>query len=200
MKKSIILGAMFVCLNIHSPIQAKVIVFNSPSITLTAQQPIKAIFTDSQGNTYQQTVYYNSVVGGVNIDNSSNYVSVYFPTIGSSYLWNNGYWVDKEGYYWSSGIRYQAGPSWHDHWNSHWNGRHGGHYDGESWHGHHNSWEVHGGSEHHEEHGGWEGRGGGEHHEGRGGWEGRGGGERHERRGGWEGRGGGERHERRGRR
>lgn len=165
MKKLLMLSLMALTLTITG-LEAGTIVFNPGSTVYTNQQPITAIFTDSNGNTYEQTVYYNSTIGGVDIGNPDSYVSVYFPTVGNAYLWNNGFWVGQDGYYWNNGTRIYVGPGWNDHWNAYWGPRgwHGGgyygrggwgrydvhvnnYYERNNWHG--NDW--HGGRDWHED-------------------------------------------------
>lgn len=183
MKKIIMLGVMAFAMSISSKLPAGVIVFNGGLVAYSSQQPINAVFTDSDGNSYQQTVYYNPAIGGVDIGNPGSYVSVYFPTLGSAYLWNNGYWVGEDGYYWNNGTRVYVGPNWNDHWHAYWGPRggwYGGGYYGHGGWGHndvnvnnfygnrHDGWhnnEWHGGNDWHggrggDWHGGHEGRGG----------------------------------------
>lgn len=138
--------------------QAAVIVVNTPGVTLSAGQPIQAVFTDANGNTYQQQVYYNPSAGGIDVGNSGNYASVYFPILGTGYLAYNGFWVGQDGYYWNNGAHVYVGPHWNGYWNDHW---HGGGWHGNDWHGGgHEGW--HGGGDWHGGgHEGWHGGGGG---------------------------------------
>ena len=183
MRKVIMLSVMALTISISQAVEAGVIVFNSGSPVYTSQQPINAVFTDSNGNSYEQTVYYNPAIGGVDLNNSGSYASVYFPTLGTAYLWNNGFWVGEDGYYWNNGARVYIGPNWHDHWHSYWGPR-GGYGGGYYGHGggwghtdvHVNNFYGHDGGHG----GGGEWHGGGDRHGG-------GGGDRH-------GGGGGDRH------
>ena len=191
MKKLIFLTTTFLSIFYCCTLPAQTIVFHSPNVHFVAQQPITAIFIDQYGHEYSQVVYYDPLVGGVTLSNSNQYVSVYFPAISVSYLWNNGSWVGRDGYYWKNGVRYQMGPAWHDHWNHYWGSVQGWHGERGQWHGGYfersGGWEGRSG-EHQERSGGWEGRSG-EHQERSGSWEGRSG-EHQERSGGWEGRSG----------
>jgi hypothetical protein len=134
--------------------ETAVVMVGGPGVVLGYQQPVQAVIVDTNGNTYQQTVYYNPSIGGVDLDTSyaGPNASVYFPEYGTGYVWYNGYWVDQAGYYWDGGRRLYIGhPHWHDHWALYWGGHdhwHGG------WHSHpevsvhvhetiHNSWHHH---------------------------------------------------------
>lgn len=138
--------------------EAAVVAIGGPEVVLTARQPVQAVVVDSNGNSYQQTVYYDPAISGVDLDTSwaGPNASVYFPEYGTGYLWYNGFWVDQAGYYWNGGNRVYIGhPAWHDHWAGYWRvhgGWHGGWHDG--WHGGwHDGW-----------HGGWHGHPGGSVH------------------------------------
>ncbi len=149
----------FFALVLIGNIDAAVVVFDQAG--MNSAQPIEATIVDSNGNTFQQTVYYDPSIGGV--DMNANWAgpnaSIYFPTLGTGYVWYNGYWVNPEGYYWNNGARYYVGPTWNGYWANYWSGRpywngnwHGGHWRG-GWHdGWHGNW--HGGEGWH---GGWHG-------------------------------------------
>lgn len=166
------------------------VVVVQPGATFSPQQPIQAVVIDSSGNPTNQTFYYNSAVGGVDVNTAVGPdTSIYFPDYGTRYIWYNGYWVDQGGYYWNDGRRFYVGhPHWNDYWGGYWRG-HGGWHDGwhngwhgGDWHGH-DGW--HGGGWH-GDHGGW--------HGGHGGWHGgdhHGGGHEHHGGGGGEHHGGG---------
>lgn len=157
MKKIVMLSVIAFSLSLNHALQAGVIVLGGPSAAFTPQQPITAVVTDSNGNSSEQTVYYNPTYGGVDIGNPGPYVSVYFPTLSTGYLWNNGFWVGEDGYYWNNGARVYVGPQWHDHWHNYWgqgwhggyhgggyhDGYHGGGWGHENGHGHENSWHGH---------------------------------------------------------
>lgn len=140
MKKLAILSMTAAALSTAPELPAGVVVLNTPGVTLTAGQPVTAVFTDANGNTVEQQVYYNANLGGVDIGNTAAYTSVYFPTMGSSYIWYNGNWVGQDGYYWNNGARVYVGPQWHDHWNGYWGNYHGGWHDG--WRGGDNHYRV----------------------------------------------------------
>lgn len=163
--------------------EAVVVVVDQPGVVFNTRQALPAVIVDSNGNTIQQTVYYDPSLGGIDLDTSwaGPNASVYFPSLNTGYVWYNGYWVNPAGYYWTGGRRYYVGPAWnnywggywrgHPHWNGVWYGGHGGHggWHGGGWHGgdwheggwHGNGW--HGGHEGGENwHGGHEG--GGHHH------------------------------------
>jgi hypothetical protein len=141
------------------PGEAAVIVIGGGA-TLTDRQPIQAVVIDSNGNRYNQTVYYNPAIGGVDIDTAGfgSNASVYFPAYGTRYICYNGFWVDEAGYYVDGGQRFYVNhPYWGDHWAGYW-GHYGGWHDG--WHGSwHNGW--HSGWHGHE---GFHGGHGGGHH------------------------------------
>jgi hypothetical protein len=120
--------------------EAAVVLIGGPEIVLTNRQPVQAVVVDTNGNTYQQTVYYDPAIGGVDLDTSwaGPNASVYFPDYGTGYLWYNGYWVDRAGFYWNGGQRVYIGhPYWHDHWAGYWGGGPGVYWHGDSgyWHG-----------------------------------------------------------------
>lgn len=140
---------------------AAVVVIGGPGVVLTNRQPIQAVIVDSNGNTFQQNVFYDSAIGGVDLDTSwaGPNASVYFPTIGTGYVWYNGYWVDQTGYYWNGKNRVYIGhPNWNNYWSGYWHGRNhwnGGWHEGShggwhgDWHGHEN---FHGNEGHHHRH------------------------------------------------
>jgi hypothetical protein len=114
--------------------EAAVVMLGGPGITLSYRQPVQAIVVDANGNSCQQTVFYDPNIGGVDLDTSwaGPNASVYFPDYGTGYLWYNGVWVDQTGYYWNGTQRIYIGhPSWRDHWAGYWRG-HGGWRGG--WH------------------------------------------------------------------
>jgi hypothetical protein len=128
--------------------EAAVVVLGGPGIALNYCQPIQAIIIDSNGNTFQQTVYYDPAIGGVDLNTAwaGPNASVYFPAFGTGYVWYNGYWVDRTGYYWNAGRRIYIGhPNWGNYWVGYWHGR--PHWDGGWYVGWHDNW-----------HGGWHGR------------------------------------------
>lgn len=173
-KRLFILGIALLSISASKSGEASVVVLG-PSVTVTPQQPITAVFTDNYGNTYEQTVYYNPALGGIDVGNTT-YASVYFPTFSTGYLWNNGFWVGENGYYWNNGGWAYVGPHWHDHWHNYWGPR-GGYYGGwgrgDSVHVHNDvnvynrgwhdgGWHDHGGGGWHDHGGGdWHGHGGG---------------------------------------
>lgn len=124
--------------------EAAVVVVGTPGVVINNQQPIQAVIVDSNGNTFQQTVYYNPAVGGVDLNTAwaGPNASVYFPAFGTGYVWYNGFWVDHTGYYWDGGRRLYIGhPNWGGFWVGYWHGRN--HWDG-GWHGGwHEGWHSH---------------------------------------------------------
>lgn len=102
-------------------LQAEVICFG-PSITFTAQQPVRAIIVDGDGNTIEKTYVYNPDLGGIDIGvYSTPYASIYFPDSNVRYLYAGGFWVGEDGYYWNHGRRYYYDhPGWGAHWNGYW--------------------------------------------------------------------------------
>jgi len=121
------------------PLEAAVVrVESGPTITLTNRQPMQAVFVDSNGNSYQRTFYYDPALGGINLEleNLGANTTVYFPELGTGYIWYNGYWVDQSGYYWNGSNRvYINNPQWNTYWTNHWHG-----HDG--WHGNdYNRWD-----------------------------------------------------------
>lgn len=133
--------------------EAAVVVVGGPGIVLGYRQPVQVVVVDSNGNTYNQTVYYDPAIGGVDLNTewAGPNASVYFPAYGTRYLCYNGYWADETGYYWNGGNRVYIGhPHWHDHWSGYWSSGHGG------WHSHpdvsvhvHETIHEHGGHHHH---------------------------------------------------
>jgi hypothetical protein len=123
--------------------EAAVVLLGRPGIVMNPQ-PVQAIIVDSNGNTIQQTVYYDPAIGGVNLETSwaAPNASVYFPAFDTGYVWYNGYWVDHTGYYWDGGRRVYIGhPNWGNFWVGYWHGRN--HWHG-GWHDHpHLSYHVH---------------------------------------------------------
>jgi hypothetical protein len=194
MKKSwaLLLVSVVIATGWTSQAEAAVVVVDQPGVVLNSRQSLPVVVVDSNGNTFQQTVYYDPSLGGIDLNTSwaGPNASVYFPTLNTGYVWYNGYWVNPAGYYWNGGRRYYVGPTWNNYWVGYWNGRnhwngvwygghggdwHGGYWHGGDWHGggwHGDNW--HGGDWHG---GNWHGgdwHGGGWHggHEGGGSWHG----------------------------
>lgn len=124
MKKSsmIVLTLSFI-VGIISPSDAIPLRISVPGIEFTAQQPVQVIVYDSYGNAYESTAYYDSSIGGIDIDTAwaGPNASIYLPMFNTGYLWFNGFWVDREGYYWDHGRRlYLNSPRWNDHWSGYW--------------------------------------------------------------------------------
>lgn len=135
--------------------EAAIVTIGGPGVVLSYRQPVQAIVIDSNGNSFQQTVFYDPAIGGADIDTAwaGPNASVYFPAYGSRYMWYNGFWVDEAGYYWDGGRRVLVvHPSWREHWTGYWGvHNHGGWYHShpevsvhinevnvhESWHGGH---------------------------------------------------------------
>lgn len=114
--------------------EGAVVMLGGPGVALSYHQPVHAVIVDPNGNSYQQTVYYDPAIGGVDLNSSwaGPNASVYFPELGAGYVWYNGFWVDHAGYYWNGKQRaYIEHPYWRDHWAGYWNA-HGGWNDG--WH------------------------------------------------------------------
>lgn len=133
---------------------AAIVTVGAPGVVFSSGQPIQAVVVDSAGNNFQQTIYYDPAIGGVDLDTNwaGPNASVYFPTLGTGYVWYNGYWVDQAGYYWNGGRRVYVGhPHWGNFWVGYWHGR-------DHWHGHghpevsyhiHEKVKVYGGHHHH---------------------------------------------------
>ncbi len=128
--------------------EAAIIQIGGPGVVISQAQPVQVVIVDSNGNTYEQTAYYDSSIGGVNIDTrwAGPGASIYIPTLGLGYLWYNGFWVDQEGYYWNGQSRvYISDPQWRDHWHHYWNdhrhdGWNGGGWGHEGWHNKGQGW------------------------------------------------------------
>ncbi len=129
-KTGVLLLALSLVLGFATQGEAAIVVIGGPGVALTYRQPVQAVIVDNNGNRYEQTVYYDPAMGGVDVDTTwaGPNASVYFPAYGTRYLWYNGYWVDQAGYYWNGGNRIYIGhPYWHDHWAGYWNGYGHGH-------------------------------------------------------------------------
>lgn len=139
MKKPwILVLASLLSIGFTSKTEAAVVTIGGPGISLTYRQPVQTVVVDTNGNTLQQTVYYDPAIGGVNLDTSwaGPNASVYFPAYQTGYVWYNGFWVDHAGYYWDGGRRvYLNHPHWGDHWSGYWHN----HWH-EGWHG---GWHAH---------------------------------------------------------
>ena len=161
--------------------ETTVVMLDQSNFAINNRQPIQATIVDRNGQNYQQTVYYDPAIRGVDLDArwAGPNASIYFPTLNTGYVWYNGYWVNPEGYYWNGGNRYSVGPTWNDYWGGYWKGRgywngnwHDHNWHGEGWHGggdwhggdvHGGGWhggDVHGGAVHGGEWHGGEARGG----------------------------------------
>jgi len=139
MKSKWILLAAFAVFTGYGHLNAGIIYFG-PSVTFTAQQPVRAVIVDADGNAIEKTYTYDPSVGGVDLGIPGGpATSIYFPDTNVRYLWSNGCWVGEDGYYWNHGNRvYIQNPEWRTHWNgywtthSHWHDEihnHGGHQD-----------------------------------------------------------------------
>lgn len=103
--------------------EAAVIRIGGSGMVISQAQPVQVIIFDSNGNTYEQTAYFDPSSEGINIDTSwaGPGASIYIPSLGLGYLWYNGFWVDQEGYYWNGPRRvYIADPQWKEHWRHYW--------------------------------------------------------------------------------
>lgn len=132
MKKStLLLVAFSLTLGFIAQSEAIAIKIGSPQIIFTPRQPIQAVIVDSNGNASEQTFYYNPDIDGVDIDASmaGPDASIYFPSLGTGYIWYNGYWVDQDGYYWNGQARiFINHPHWKERWTGYWDAHsHGGH-------------------------------------------------------------------------
>lgn len=136
MKKSWLL--LFAALTMGEMAYIEAAVIPLPGLSIAPQTPLQAIIVDSYNNTYQQIVYYDPSIAGVdlNLNWAGPNASIYFPELGLGYLWYNGYWVDETGYYWDQGRRVYIGyPAWNNYWTTYWRG----HWNDEKygrWHDH----------------------------------------------------------------
>jgi hypothetical protein len=150
MKNLQLLLATFLAIGGIASSEAAVIPIRPPGIVVTYRQPLQAIIQDSYGNTFQQIVYYDPYIGGIDINLSwaGPNASIYFPELGIGYIWYNGYWVDEGGYYWDRGNQVYIGyPYWNvywtDYWGRHWDDkRYGRWHDrwGDRWHWRRDKW------------------------------------------------------------
>lgn len=128
MKKSALLIATFsLAMSFAAQSEAIAIRIGGPDIVFSNRQPVIVVIVDSNGNTYEQTYYYDPSLGGLDIDPSfaGPGASIYIPSLGMGYLWYNGYWVDQQGYYWNGRERvYINYPDWHEHWHGYWEKHH----------------------------------------------------------------------------
>ena len=131
---------------------AAMIGFEDSNVKWTNRQPVQVIIVDPNGRQWEQTVEYDPSIGGVDLTGTwvGPNASVYFPSLGSSYLFYNGYWVDQSGYYWRDGQRaYIGSPYWNEHWNNYWSAHphrdwQGGvpnrNWDRQQWNGERGNW------------------------------------------------------------
>jgi hypothetical protein len=142
--------------------EAAVIRVGGHGVTFTTARPVTVVIVNSNGNSFEQQANYDPAVGGINIDTSwaGPGASIFIPDLNTGYVWYNGYWVDREGYYWNGKERvYLSDPQWKEHWRHYWHEHrpHGWHRWGGNWHNHHNEdWHGHGDGWHGER---WENRG-----------------------------------------
>jgi hypothetical protein len=114
-----------ILISLTSLSEAAVIVLNNMN-TAMIRQPVTAVIVDTNGNSFEQTYYYEPSLNGVDIGLTNPGESIYFPDYNARYLWNNGYWVNEQGYYWNNGrYTYVDHPHWHDHWHGYWNNHRG---------------------------------------------------------------------------
>ena len=80
-------------MNFIARAEAAVVMIGGPGVVLGYRQPVQAIVVDTNGNSCQQTVYYDPNIGGVNLDTSwaGPNASVYFPDFGTDSLWSSYY-------------------------------------------------------------------------------------------------------------
>lgn len=116
----------------------------------TSATPVDAIVVDKDGNMSERQYTYDPNRGGVVINNYYQVAgpdcSLYFPAFGVGFLWNNGFWVDSQGYYWNGiGFGFVGYGYWNSHWNYYWHhnwNNRWNHYRSSHPHGH---WSGHGG-------------------------------------------------------
>lgn len=124
MKKYLpLLSFILAVLNL-SHLQSTIIKINNPSIILNDVRPIHVIIIDQNRNSYEETVYYDPALGGIDVDTAlvGPNASIYIPDLDLGYIWYNGFWVDQDGYYWNGERRvYIENPSWKRHWEAYWN-------------------------------------------------------------------------------
>ena len=136
-KTSLFLLALSLSIGTVNQTEAVALKIGGPGVVFTNQQPVQVIIIDSNGNTLDKTIYYNPEIEGLDLDASwaGPNASIYIPSLGTGYLWYNGFWVNQDGYYWDHGRRVYVTdvPQWRTHWTGYWhNHTHGrdGHRDG----------------------------------------------------------------------
>lgn len=104
--------------------EATLIKISNPRIMIKDRMPIPVLIIDSSGKSMEQTANYEPASGGIDIDTSwaGPNASIIIPVLGVKYLWNNGKWVDEEGYYWDGSRRTMVSdPKWKEQWTKYWN-------------------------------------------------------------------------------
>ena len=100
---------------------------------------LNAIVLDKNGQMSEQKATLNPANSAINVNvTPGEQASVFFPELGERYLYSNGNWVNKAGYYYNNNSPVYVGTpgwdaswndywnnNWHNHWNNYYNGRHG---------------------------------------------------------------------------
>lgn len=130
----IILLIVTLVIGFSAEVEAVIFRLNQQGIALQHGQPVRAVIIDQYGTPDERVAYYNPAYEGIDLDLSwaGPNASIYFPDLNQSYLWYNGFWIDKEGYYWSNGHRvFINDPNWQRYWSGYWKK-----YPHENWHWH----------------------------------------------------------------
>lgn len=111
------------------------IVIPREDVNVSSPTQLQAIVVDPNGNVTEQECTYDPQTQVVVVDsqNSGENASVFFPLLSMGFLWWDGYWVDRDGYYYNNNRWVRVND---DHWDNHWNN-----YWNKNWDGHwHNYW------------------------------------------------------------
>ena len=103
--------------------EAAVLKIAPPPSIINSPQSLEVVIVDKNGNAIKQTAYYNPTVGGIEADTrwAGPNASIYIPNWETGYIWQNGYWVDAEGYYWDGSRKTSiAMPDWRNQWVDYW--------------------------------------------------------------------------------
>lgn len=95
---------------------------NYSNLPTTATQ-VDAVLLDKSGTMSESQATFNPATGTINVDiEPGPNASIFLPDFGDRYLWRDGHWVNKAGYYYQNGTPVSIGVAdWDSHWNNYWN-------------------------------------------------------------------------------
>ena len=119
----------------NMPVAADEIMIPREDVNVSSPTQVQAIVLDSNGNMTEEEYTYDPDTQVIVINSGGDNASVFFPLFATGFIWWNGYWVNREGYYYDNDRWVHVDDhDWDGHWNGYWNN----HWDNH-WHNHWNN-------------------------------------------------------------